>query len=146
MLWGEKRLSALTCVSRQATPRSVHLLLFLNSSVGSFLGIWIPTICSKQAEMVSTSLRKQLILCNATTGFPVQWHLRNEWRKIPNWWYISTQIWVVLLIGCAVWRSTVYPGVICMEFLFLFLRCHHYAGKPVVVAQNVSSFCLWPAR
>ena len=47
--------------------------------------------------------------------------------EIPFWWYITTQIWVVLLIGCAVWEfcfsqsevrlRSVQWHVFSMEFL-----------------------------
>ena len=35
------------------------------------------------------------------TGFPVKWRPRNEW-EIPYWERVTTQFWVVLLIG---WRK-----------------------------------------
>ena len=62
---------------------------------------------------------------------------------------ISTQIWVVFLIGCPAWeiwfnQSEILSRsgswrVISMEFLCSFLRCH-LAGKPVVASPNVGCF------
>ena len=69
------------------------------------------------------------------------------------WWRVTTQIWVVLLIGCikfptrhdqaeALPRSVLWR-VISMEFLRSFLG-RHLAGKPVVVSRNVGCFLrLW---
>ena len=49
---------------------------------------------------VLSTLRKQPAFCDAATGFP-----RNDvWEtsaEIPYWWRITTQVWVVLLIGRA---------------------------------------------
>ena len=49
------------------------------------------------------SLRKQPTFGDATTGF-----LQNDiWEtsaEIPFWWRVTTQIWVVLLIGRAAWE------------------------------------------
>ena len=69
--------------------------------------------------------------------------------EIPYWWRVTSQIWVVLLIGRATWeiyfnQSEALPRsgwwlVISMEFLHLFLR-HHLAGKPGVVSPNVGCF------
>lgn len=44
------------------------------------------------------SLRKKLIFCNATTGFPAKWCWGTS-IEIPYWQSITTNIWVVLLIG-----------------------------------------------
>ena len=67
--------------------------------------------------------------------------------EIPYWRHVTTQIWVVLLIGCAAWeiwfnQSEELPRsgwwrVISMEFLRSFLK-RHLAGKPVVASPNVS--------
>ena len=69
--------------------------------------------------------------------------------EIPYWWRISTQIWVVLLIGCATWeiwfnQSEILSRsgswfVISMEFLCLFLR-RRLAGRPVAASPNVGCF------
>ena len=40
-----------------------------------------------------TSLRKQPAFGDATTS-----------AEIPYWWHVTTQIWVVLLIGRATWE------------------------------------------
>ena len=47
---------------------------------------------------IQTSLRKQPTFGDATTGFLPNdvWETSTE---IPYWWHITTQIWVVLLIG-----------------------------------------------
>ena len=44
-------------------------------------------------------LRKQPTFCNAFTGFPAKWHLRNKCRNSILICRVITQIWVVLLIG-----------------------------------------------
>ena len=69
--------------------------------------------------------------------------------EIPYWWRVTTQIWLVLLIGRAArkicfgqpyaltrsgqWRF------ISIEFLRSFLR-RHFAGKSVLASRNVSCF------
>ena len=94
------------------------------------------------------NLRKQQTYRDVTTGF-----LRNDvWgtsAKIPYWWRVTTQIWVVLLIGCAARgicfnQSEALPKsglwhVISMEFLRSFLKSH-FAGKLIVASRNVSHF------
>ena len=47
---------------------------------------------------ILTCLRKQPSFLAETTGFPEKWHLRIA-RRIPYWWCITTQIWVVILIS-----------------------------------------------
>ena len=69
--------------------------------------------------------------------------------EIPYWRRVTTQIWVVLLIGRAAWeicfnQSKAPPRsdwwrVFSMEFLRLFLR-RRFAGKSVVASRNVSCF------
>ena len=69
--------------------------------------------------------------------------------EIPFWWRITTQIWLVLVIG---WIKFAMPHgqskalprsgkwcIISVEFLHSFLRCH-LAGKPVVASPNVGCF------
>ena len=66
--------------------------------------------------------------------------------EIPYWWRVTTQIWVVLLIGWSKLPSrhdqsealprSGYWRVISMEFLSSFLR-RHFAGKPMVTTRNV---------
>ena len=55
-----------------------------------------------ELDQQSTS-RKQPIFRDATTGFPPNdvWETSAE---IPYWWRVTTQIWVVLLIGLAAWE------------------------------------------
>ena len=78
--------------------------------------------------------------------------LRNEVQtsaEIPYWWRVTTQIWLVLLIGRAAWKiffgqpyALTRSGqwrFISMEFLCSFLR-RQFAGKPVVASRNVSCF------
>ena len=78
--------------------------------------------------------------------------LRNEVEtsaEIPYWWRVTTQIWLVLLIGRAAWKiffgqpyALTRSGqwrFISMEFLCSFLR-RQFAGKPVVASRNVSCF------
>ena len=70
-------------------------------------------------------------------------------EEIPYWWYITTQIWVVLLIGWNKFptrhdQSEALPRsgwwrVSCIEFLRSFLR-RHFAGKPVAALPNVGCF------
>ena len=78
--------------------------------------------------------------------------LRNDVEtsaEIPYWWRVTTQIWLVLLIGRAarkicfgqlyvLTRSGQWP-FISMQFLRSFLR-RHFAGKPVITAPNVNCF------
>ena len=78
--------------------------------------------------------------------------LNDVWEtsaEIPYWWRVTTQIWVVLLIGWIKFptrpdQSEALPRsgqwrVISMEFLRSFLR-RHLAGKPVVASRNVGCF------
>ena len=95
-----------------------------------------------------TSLRKQTTFCDGTTGF-----LQNDvWKtsaEIPYWCCVTTQIWVVLLIGRVAWEicfnqseallGSLWWCIISMKFLCLFLRCH-FTGKPVVVLRKVRCF------
>ena len=69
--------------------------------------------------------------------------------EIPYWWRVSTQIWVVFLIGWSEFpaqhvQSETLPRsgqwhVISMECLHLFLR-RHFAGNLVVGSRNVGYF------
>ena len=67
------------------------------------------------------SLRKQPLFCDATTGlctltvYEMTWEMSKEF---PYWWCVTTQIWVVLLIGCAAWEiwfnqseALIYPDL-----------------------------------
>ena len=50
--------------------------------------------CEKSNFQLLSYLRRQLpTFCDAATGLPVKWHLRNEHR-----WCVTTQILVVLLV------------------------------------------------
>ena len=83
---------------------------------------------------------------------PLIYQRNDVWEtsaEIPHWRRVTTQIWVVFLIGRAAWKicfnqSEALPRsgwwrVISMEFLRLFLR-RHFAGKSVVASRNVSCF------
>ena len=92
------------------------------------------------------SLRKQPLFCDATTGlctltvYEMTWEMSKEF---PYWWCVTTQIWVVLLIGCTTLIGNLLQPismewwcVISREFLHTFFR-GHFAGKPVVALRNV---------
>ena len=87
------------------------------------------------------TLGKQPIFREANTGFPVTWCLRETSEGIPYWWCVTTQIWVVLLIGSNFASSNQKQIQIWsdMEFLASFLR-HHFAGKLEVASWNDGSF------
>ena len=80
----------------------------------------------------------------ATPSLVSQWnHVWEMSAEIPYWWRVTTQIWVMLLIGCAAWgicfsQSEALLRSISTEFLRSFLRLH-FAGKPVEALQNVFS-------
>ena len=73
--------------------------------------------------------------------------------EIPHWWRVTTQLWVLLLIGRVPWeicfnQLEAEPRcVIILEFPRSFLR-RHFAWKPLVASQNVACFlrlALWLA-
>ena len=108
----------------------------------------VPESKNSLESKTSPSLRKQLTFCDATTVSPPN-DVREMSAEIPHWWRVTTQIWVVLLIGRAVWEiwfnqseALTRSGkwrVISMEFVRSFLR-RHFAGKPVVVLRTVGCF------
>ena len=51
-------------------------------------------------NQTKSSLRKQTSFHDASTGFPAKSHLRMA-KEIPYCWHFTPQIWVVLLISCA---------------------------------------------
>ena len=92
------------------------------------------------------SLRKQPLFCDATTGlctltvYEMTWEMSKEF---PYWWCVTTQIWVVLLIGCTTLIGNLLQPismewwcVISREFLRMFFR-GHFGGKPVVALRYV---------
>ena len=93
------------------------------------------------------SLRKQTKF--AAPPLVSVWNDVETSAEILYWWPVTTQIWVVLLIGRAGWK--IYFGqsyaltrsgqwrVISTEFLSSFLR-RHFARKPVVASRNVDCF------
>ena len=91
------------------------------------------------------SLRKQPMFCNAITGPTVDemtWEILMS-KEFPYWWCVTTQMWVVLLIGCTTWEICFsqsvwndHDCVISREFFRMFFR-GHFTGKPVVALRNV---------
>ena len=72
---------------------------------------------------------------------PAKWRLR-----IPYWWRVTTQIWVVLLTGqpVPISQSEALPisrqwHVVSMKFLHSLIR-RHFAGKTVVASKEVGCF------
>ena len=100
------------------------------------------------------SLKKLETFGNATTGFSANdiWETSAE---IPYRWCVTTQVWVVLLIGWIKFpswhdQSEALPRfgwwcVISLEFLCSFLRCH-LAGKSVLASPNVGCFLRLPCK
>ena len=74
------------------------------------------------------NLRKQPTFGNATTGFPANdiWETRAE---IPYWWQVTTQIWVVLLVGWSKFSANQNTTQISV------VRCHQY-GISALVSQT----------
>ena len=70
-------------------------------------------------------------------------------KEIPYWWRVTTQIWVMLLIGWSKFptrlnQSEALPRsgkwhLISIKLLRSFLR-RHFAGKPVTAPRNVVCF------
>ena len=66
--------------------------------------------------------------------------------EIPHWWRVTTQIWLVLLIGwgnCTSGHRTTRSGwwhFISVEFLRLILR-RHFAREPVLGVPKCQLFC-----
>ena len=93
-------------------------------------------------------LRKQLTLCDVTTGSPRN-DVRETSAEFPYWWHVTTRIWVVLPISWSKFPtrydqlealpSSGWWHVISMEFLNSFLRLF-FTGKPVVASWNVGCF------
>ena len=52
----------------------------------------------KHSKQKWYSATPQRTFSDATTGFPAKWR-RDRSTEIPYWWSVTTQIWVVLLIG-----------------------------------------------
>ena len=105
--------------------------------------LWYLEVPSTQAFFWCTfrhhkPVRKQL---------PTIFLWNNMWgtsSEIPYWWRITTQIWVVFLIGWkfASTNEKHFPDLgsaydISMEFLSSFVR-RHFVGKPVVASRNVN--------
>ena len=93
-------------------------------------------------------LTKQPAFHDSSSGVPAKWRPSTK-PKIPYWWRVTTQIWVVDLIGWSKYLSQhnqsealLWPRqwhVISMKFVPSFLR-RHFAGKPVVPSRNVGPF------
>ena len=94
------------------------------------------------------NLTKQQVFHDSSSGFPTKWRPSNE-NKIPYWWRVTTQIWVLLLIGWSKFlprhnqsEALLWPRqwhVISMKFVPSFLR-RHFAIKPVVGSRDVGCF------
>ena len=97
------------------------------------------------------SLRNQPSFCDATTRFPAKWRLRNSillTRQLPDlgcasdWSCRGGNLLQPIRSATHICVVTVWT-FISMDFLQSFLR-RHFAGKPVVVSQNVGCFLrLW---
>ena len=85
----EREMVMAVCSSATGSLRNRENLA-LNSYL--YLGNW------KLRAGFILGLRKQTTFRDATTGFPAHdvWETSAE---IPYWWRVTTQIWVVLLIG-----------------------------------------------
>ena len=73
-----------------------------------------------------------------TTGFPRKWHLRNECRNSEinfhtNDWCITTQIWVVPLIGCAVWEFSFSSSEVLLRSSSVWNFCACLSDTPWIV-------------
>ena len=85
----------------------------------------------------------QHAFCNATTGFPAKWCPRITGMSAKSPTQICVELPILVRNLLQPIRSTTQIWVrymISMEFLGLFLS-HPFAGKPVVVLQNVNCFC-----
>ena len=93
--------------------------------------------CTVQLYVVkvgSERLGKQPKFCNATTGFPTNWHLKTN-AEIPYWLHVTNQISVVPLIGWGkfntlirsmtqIWVVTCHQyGISALLGYYLVLRC-----------------------
>lgn len=93
-------------------------------------------------NMFRCSLRKKPFnILTLLLVFPAKGHLSNDLQKF-NIWRVTTLNWVMLLNGCkfasAFQKHTtqiVQWHIICIELLWLFLRCH-IAGKPLVTCYS----------
>ena len=88
--------------------------------------------CTVQLYVVkvgSERLGKQPKFCNATTGFPTNWHLKTN-TEIPYWWHVTiNQISVVLLIGWGKFTTLVRSMTqICVV-------THHQCGISALVSR-----------
>ena len=86
-------------------------------------------------HVVKATLRKQPTFRDAATDFPAKWRLWTS-VEIPYWWRVTTQIWVMFVIG---WGEFHPLRSVNMEFLRLFLW-RYFAGKLVAAVQYVDCF------
>ena len=119
---------------------------------------WDGSLASLTFILTFHSLRKQLTFHHSTTDFPAKWCLRNKRRNSILMVHEYTDLgsasdWLKQISHAArpirsttqicdqskVLPRSVYWCTISMEFLRLFLR-RHFAGKPVVISQNVGCF------
>ena len=114
--------------------------------------LWVLSIVQRKTAPLSycliSSLRKQPTFGDLPLVSPPN-DVRETSAEIPYWWRVTSQIWVVFLVGRAAWeiwfnQSEALPRprwwrVISMEFLLSFHR-RHLAGKPVVASPNLGCF------
>ena len=102
--------------------------------------IWITWVF---LALIQDGLRKQPKVC-------VWIDVWGMGAEIPNWWLVTPEFQVVLLIGLAAreicvnqskaqHRSRYSVMALVWNFLYSFLW-YHFVGKPVLALQNVSCF------
>ena len=98
------------------------------------------------SEYIERSLIKQPRFRDTTTGFPAKWRLRNDRRNsilmtshYPDLGSILIGCYKIYLIQSEALTRSRRWHAISMEFVCWFLG-RHFAGKPVVVPQNVGCF------
>ena len=108
----------------------------------------------KRGSTVLVGLRKQPTFCHHC--FAPQNDVWGTREKIPYWCCDTIQIWVVLLIGHAVWETCFdhqkhYPDL-GSDAPSVWNFCFHFARKPVAMSRNVTCFlklnidtstCIW---
>lgn len=78
-------------------------------------------------------LTKQPIFRNPTGGFPAKWTSEKWGQKIPYWLHITTQIWVVHLIGCAPWEICFSQKVIVFWEFFHFFFLEVFMSDSITI-------------
>ena len=131
-----------------------YLRHFLRNLWLSFLVLCSQTARKRLLRRLDLTTRSSIALENSRhlATLPLIFPPNDVWEtsvEIPYWWRVTTQIWVVLLIGRVAWeiyfnKSEALPRsgwwrVISMEFLRSFLK-RHLAEKPVVASPKVCCF------